>query len=183
MQILYRYRYLKNNSWLLKLFDVIELLFDLGIDVDHVDKYNQNITDYLMHYKYFEVFSNKLKEKYNLPNATNDRIGLYTVYNHKNPSPYVSLLYKYRYAKSNNELTLFINDYKYLQKTIGPLTKKQLYDNGGNDNKNCIDADCDTHINSIDACVNNINAYPSLYDLCSRWNFDNVILFDPELDL
>lgn len=69
MRILLSYKYTKKPELVLELLAVIDLVFKLGIDVTHVDKYNRNVSDYILQYGYVDLLKERLPQ-YNLPAAT-----------------------------------------------------------------------------------------------------------------
>lgn len=129
MRILVRYRYTKKPEWVLELLAVIDLVFKLGIDVTHVDKYKRNITDYIMQYGYADLLKERLP-MYNLPSATKNAKPKWFKDRKHNVSPFATLLYKYRMAKSTEELAAFHVEYAALIAAHGTLTEEQLEDTG-----------------------------------------------------
>lgn len=152
MHILVRYRHTKKHVWVLELLAVIDLVFKLGIDVNHVDKYNRNITDYIIQYGYADLLKGRTLQ-YNLPAATNNQKpkSKWSKDQKHNVSPFATLLYKYRMAKSPEELDAFKTEYDSLVVKYGSLTKKQLNDTGRH------------------------NEYESLDSLMYSWGFKQIL--------
>lgn len=131
MRILVRYQNTKKHVWVLELLAVIDLVFKLGIDVTHVDKYNRNITDYIIQYGYADLLKGRTLQ-YNLPTATNNVKPKSKWSNDQkhNVNSFAALLYKYRTAKSPEELDAFHAEYAQLVAKYRALTEKQLMTRG-----------------------------------------------------
>ena len=150
MRILVCYRHTKKPHRVLELLAVIDLVFKLGIDVTHLDKYNRNITDYIDQYGYTDLLKERLIQ-YNLPAATKNVKPKCSKNQNHNVSPFAALMHKYRMAKSPEELYAFKTEYDRLVAKYGSITEKQLNDTGHN------------------------HEYASLVSLMHIWGFNQIL--------
>lgn len=159
MHILDKFKHTKKPQWVLELLATIDLVFKLGINVNHLDKYNRNVSDYIEQYGYAELLKERIAQ-YNLPPKTgnvkpkskwaeqSDNAETH------NPSKFASLFYKYRMAKTEDELDAFRKEYDTLIAELGPLTSEQLDDQGPR------------------------HEYESLSSLMHRWGFNSILTKD-----
>lgn len=141
---MYKWRYTKNIDNIQKLKKVILLFIQLGIDLAHTDVDGLNSIDYINYYGYRELVNLD-----NSPNATGLEPKKYRITKTHNPTKYVDLFYKYRYAKTEDKFNELNLEYDYLKKTQQPI--QEILDDTGN------------------------NTYESLANLIDKWQIDDVI--------
>ncbi len=147
MNAMYRYNHLKKPQWVADLYLTLELIFDLGIDVSWTDKHKRNVSDYIVQYGYSRLLNVDfgdaarsgshvvktpgLSRHVVLPAPTGNKpkkSKWQTEYTH-NPSPYASMLYRHRFAKTAEEIATLRDEFTALRATL-TLDADALNDTG-----------------------------------------------------